>query len=729
MDRLVRFLCVLFALWTLYCHFHVFVLQSTFSTLVAWSPMVPVMAVLLYSLLRHSPEKKNDSLTQHVVQHVPPEHLRILVLIAALVTTFQGLQTFSPNGRFGLLWILASLFLGAMWFKNLGESPVPPLPIQPRETFSHRLVFLLLALLVILITLYGHRPDIDDRIFLSFATRSVDFPDQPLLSHNGMLFGPHQPMLTEAYRLSTYELFYSLPALLWDGEPIFVAHVILPPLFAFLIVAANTLLAARLFPRYWLQIVTLAIFFLLFLGGEVRGSHSAFAFVMLQYGKTILIAIMMPLLMLLTMDFMQQPRPKTWLQLVLAQVAALGFSSSGLFMAPTAVMLSSLAMWRIDKKSTLNLISSLASSAYLLGMGFHVKTTMVPFMQSYLARPLNLDNNFGKAFGDGPYMWLALLALIGGWTLVPSPASRRFLLGFSFFFMLIIFNPLTQPFIMRQLTGTSLYWRLFLIPPLPILAAVTLSGSFLLWRGVQPLGPVPFFLMILLIGALAMNTQWATQWGGIWPPALGVTGILALIHWGGTRLTNVAANLLLCVNLALATHYGNQEFHRRLILTQANFVAFHPPGYRLPSPVFEAAQLASSLTPPESTVLATEYVASYMSTMRHSPPQVTVNKIHNEWLTHAMGQEEVEKRNTILDYISGQKRLPDAPDKLCSVIPEMKVGMVVTELNNPWLKEISQLPCLAHFVTLERYGMRYWYLGKNTKIPLPAKLAELYVPI
>ncbi|MBF0436251.1 MAG: hypothetical protein HQL77_12875 [Magnetococcales bacterium] len=714
LDRLVRFLCILFAIWTLYCHFHVFALQSTFSTLVAWSPLVPVMAVLLNTLLRHTPVRGDDSLAYSDVQHVPPEHLRFLGLAVALVATFQGLEVFSPNGRFGLFWILASLFLGTLWFQNLREAPSPPQPIQPGETSKHRLVFLLLALLVILITLYGHRDDIDDRIFLSFASWSVDFPEQPLLSHNGMLFGPHQPMLTEAYRLSTYELFYSLPAFLWNAEPIFFAHVVLPPFFAFLIVVVNTLLAARLFPRYWLHIVILAMFFLLVLGGEVRGGHSAFAFVMLQYGKTILIAIIMPLLILLTMEYMHHPRPQSWVQLALAQVAALGFSSSGLFMAPTAVMITALAMWRADRKSTLALITTLPSSAYLLGIGFHVKSKMVPLMQGYLADPFSIANNFGKAFGDGPHMWLALLALIGGWSLVPSPAGWRFFLGFSFFFMLLIFNPFTQPFVMQHFTGTSLYWRLFLIPPLPILAAIILSGPFPLWRGARLLEPLPFFLMILLIGTLTLVSQWATLWGDIWPPALAVAGILALIHWGGSRFISVAASLLLCVILLSWTHYGYQDFRRRPVLSKANFVHFHTPGYRVPSPLFEAAQLGTSLTPPGSTVLATEYVAGYMSVMRHSPLQVTVNRLHNEWLTHAMGQEEVDKRNTILDYVSGQKRQPDAPDKLCAVLTEMNVGLVISNLDNPWLNEIGQLPCMASFETMDRYDRRFWYVRKVT---------------
>lgn len=700
-ERISSFLLIALAVWTLLAHSIGFLFNGTFDHLFYGSISVPFITFFLFHTL-YKPEI-NTVPTSEPTYEKPNWYAFGFTL--ALVALFETLKPYSPNGRMILLWGGAMIFLLVMWLHSLNKQGIRILP-SPTTPYE-KILFGIVILSVALITLLAHRPDMDDRIYLGMATITIDNPDLPLLSRNGLLWGNDLPVLVSTYRLSSFELLAAFFARLGSVEPIVVAHLFLPTVFALWTVIAHSQLLRLLAPKKWLTLLIIVLFLLLGLGGEIRGGFSNFSFVQLQFGKSVLISAIIPLLILFATQFMIQGTKKAWLLLFLGQIAAVGCSSSAIFMAPMAVGLTLVANWRMDIQITRRLFVGLSSCLYLIIVGLLMKASVVQQYVLMTSNPFSIINNFTKVFGQGPHMWLFLASAIGSWTLVSNPGLRRFLLGLSFIFVALILNPFLQPFLMKNATGLGLFWRLFLTIPLPFMAAVLILSPFLIWSKNRLPNPAILYLGVVGLLVLAFSGQWRALWISFLPMSLTALVLLPLLAWN-KRWHMPVSWITFIATLALLLHYGANDTPRKNPLSYINHTAIHLPTYKTPPDIFPAAHYAKTMAPPGKSVLAPRGVAIWIPVMRHSPLLVATQLEHHKLIGDWLEKGGIQRRTTLLKYVSGEKKESDSLHILQQSIPLYQIGMVIAPISNPWLLEMDTTLLANGFQKEEKFGYRYW---------------------
>ncbi|MBF0358694.1 MAG: hypothetical protein HQL70_08795 [Magnetococcales bacterium] len=705
-EIISSFILISFAIWTLFVHCIMFIVHGNFHDLVQWSFIVPFVSVatLLFIYQIESPQPKPTPDTT-VLSEKKPDWMALAIAIS-LVAILVTAKPISPNGRFYLFWLLAMLFLAVNWFR-IGviteHATFAPAAILPKE----RAVFGLTIIASILFIAFLHRENGDDRIYLSMAVWSIENPAKPLLSGNGILWGEGLPLLLSAYKLHTLELMWAFFAYLNNIAPIYVAHIFFPPLFAGWVVLCNSQLLRVLVPKYWLHSLLIFIFLMLALGGETRAGFSMFSFILLQFGKSVVVSATLPLLILFAIRFMESGSRKEWLLLFFGQIAALGLSSTAVFIAPTAVGLTLLACWRRNLLSTKRLMIGVSSSVYLLGMGLFIRSLM---LQSYstFSGGMGVTNNIIKVFGDGPHLYIYLLAAVGAWTLIADTDRRRLFLSLSLFYFALIWNPFLQPFWMEHLTGKMVYWRMFYTIPLPAMAAVLILAPVSAWsRGWLP-SPLTLLTVIVVLLGLSRFPQWVGLWSLGLPIAITALVILTIIQINGF-FQRVAATLALATLLVALAHFDTDRILRRAPISKSNFVHFHKPGLRVSEKAYSAAKHLVSIAPYDRSTLVDYEIGVWVPTLLKSPLLVGSNgKEQHNMLSNWLDKEERERRTLLLHYITGKNPSPDAGKILADAIKIYQIGSAVSKLSNPQLDEIHKVFLSAGFRFEEKLGYRYW---------------------
>ncbi len=249
--------------------------------------------------------------------------------------------------------------------------------LEPRR--GERAALYLLALACAAFTLLAVRPRADDTFYLSMAQSVIDYPGQALLRITNLhgpvtaLLGP-QP-LYPPYRVHSFELLGGLIGK-WSGlEPAAVIHFGFATALSWLAPFALARLMRLLAPRRWLLGVTAAVAFYMIDGSASRG-FANHAFVRMFDGKAALLTVGVPLICAYGLRAGARPSARRVLMLALAQIAALGLSSTGLWLAPTLAMVSVVAATPAWRSLPRRLGASLLSSAYVIAIGLWVLGAM-----------------------------------------------------------------------------------------------------------------------------------------------------------------------------------------------------------------------------------------------------------------------------------------------------------------------------------------------------------------
>ncbi|MCB2187184.1 MAG: hypothetical protein KQJ78_12245 [Deltaproteobacteria bacterium] len=268
---------------------------------------------------------------------------------------------------------LVVLLGGAAQLVFLRHGPWQPDPATPPPPVSRGwwlgLVGLLLA--AVAYTLCSHRPDIDDSAYLNFVVTTLDHPAWPLLSRDGM-FGPESfPIYFPIYRAHSFELLVALATRLTGLSHFTLYYLVLPALGAGLVVAGHAWIFHRWLPRGSLAAVAFVVLALV-VWGDAHRAFGNFAFVRMFQGKAYLVSLVVPLIIYFAVAYLERPGWRAWILLALAQVAAVGFSSTALLVAPLACLLALAGGWRPQRRQTLVVLAGALSVLYVLGLGLLV---------------------------------------------------------------------------------------------------------------------------------------------------------------------------------------------------------------------------------------------------------------------------------------------------------------------------------------------------------------------
>jgi len=459
-----------------------------------------------------------------------------------------------------------------------------------------------LALLCIscaLVTLVAQRPNPDDAIYVHIAVAGADHPEAPLLARDTLHGLPARSPIFDFYRAQSCELLQGALSLLTQVAAIDVAHLVLPVLWALLVPLAYARVFRLLIPGRWFWAVLVAVSFLLTVGDTERGFGS-FGFVRLHQGKAAFLSAGVPLLMAHALEFALAPGAGRWIRLAAAQIAAVGLTSSALWLAPAISGISLLAATIGRPRGLRTLLYGCASSAYPVVLGLLLRRTVDESLLRFRQRHEELFSSaLFDVLGSGPSALLVLFALLGSWGLASSPLIRRVVVVFTLSFLALAWNPFSADWLAVHVTGLSTYWRVFWLLPVPLLVAVALTAPLESSRG-------PRWTRGLLSALLA-------------------AGFLLL----GPRIQTLSAK---------------------------NDVRLAWPARKVPRPAFAAAVALVAETRAGAFTLAPVDVAPWIPTLHGHPVPLVVRPLYLRLLGGSLDEDEIEQRQRLALIVSAGSR-------------------------------------------------------------------------
>lgn len=562
-----------------------------------------------------------------------PRPRRVLVpwpfkLAAAAVVT--GLYAVGAEWR--VFWLAGLVLLALLRWDGSEPAALPAEAPEPTARAGLAVV-LALGVAAAALTLAAHRVDVDDAFYLNIAVDAVGDPQRPLLQEDWMHGESGWPLQGNFYRVSSYELGVAMLATWTRLSPAAVYYLLLPAFSALLVVVVHWLALRELGPRAALTGLVLALLALL-AWGDTHTSYGNFAFVRLFHGKAVLASAGALSVLMLALRWMRRRDLWSWLLLALAQIAAMGCSSTGLLVAPLVAGCALLGSWRPRRASSAALAVGLLASSYVVAAGL-----LVAMGSEHAAPDAGWPTRRALAYvvGDGFRGSIALFALLG----LPALPDRRSraLAGYLLVAFVLLFNPWAGEWLGRLERGGETAWRMFWAVPLPF-----------------------------LIGALGA--------------ALAVRGPA----WRGLRLGSL---LTVALALAFASAPGTWT------LSPANHVEFDWPHYKVP-PAYETARRAVQLTPSGGLVVAPFAVAFWLPTVPGDVRAVAVRPGRIlRIVERARGPGEAEIRFAMQDYLDGERPLPRRPyprreDGMELTLREIERRRVNTVVVPPYLPSAAE---------------------------------------
>lgn len=472
--RAIELACAGFALWTLCCHAVVFA-GGSLRTLVALFGALLGLLVLARAWRRARFARAAEDAGRPPESAAPPPEpdaapaRRTRYALAALGAAAAA--ALDPRAHPILLWCALVLVLGAAAVRFLLREP--PGVEAPRESRARELGLLALAVACALYALVVHRPDADDAFYVNVAVAALEHPELPLLSRDTLHGRFDLPIHLPSYRLHSFELAIAALSLLSGIAPIYLFHLLAAPLAALCVPLAHAALFRLLTPRVWIW-TSAALVLVLAAPGETHRWYGNFAFVRMWQGKSILLAVALPLVATFALRFAQAPSRGAWLRLAAAQIAAVGASATALWLAPATSLVAQAALLRPLRRDLRTLALGALASAYPIGAAWFQVTGMrerAPHLAERFAPGEQLAQAFTTAFGEATLLRVGVAALFLAWACWGRGPARRYAIAAPLAAALCLLAPWADAFVRANLTGPS-YWRALWAVPAPILIAL-----------------------------------------------------------------------------------------------------------------------------------------------------------------------------------------------------------------------------------------------------------------
>lgn len=239
-----------------------------------------------------------------------------------------------------------------------------------------------------------------------------------------------------------------------------VRNLLQPAIIAPFVVCASALLLRQLTPRHWLSITAATTLLLIIFTVSVGLGNTSFG--RLQQGKPLFVSILVPIIITYTIRCFTKPCWWRWGILAMAQIAAVGCTSTALYAAPITTVLTLAGCWYPTRNNTLKAMITVSTVFYPLLLSliflFKVKSNS-PFLRATQFGVWDNDPELQLQHGLLAYLfWIAVLA---SWAVFEQSGSRRLILGMVTAFMVFFFNPFLKEFWAVNLTGVPTFRRLW----------------------------------------------------------------------------------------------------------------------------------------------------------------------------------------------------------------------------------------------------------------------------
>jgi hypothetical protein len=351
------------------------------------------------------------------------------------------------------------------------------------------------------------RPDWDDCIFLAAM---LDYEqgdmlnDQEPTHREGLEVNPVE-------RTLCWELSGAVICRLTGATPMVLFHTLWPGLLVLLAYGAYAGLLAEFLPRRWVPIALLGLSAVHLWGISSHNTPSNFLLPRLWQGKSILVHLGVPLLVISLTRFVRQPSWRWWLTLLACVTFSLAISLSAIFMgimlvACLAPILVASAAWSPlergpEKGASASLLSWAGRRHWypLIAIGFAIMPLLLAGLvlrgnarlqgtSRVMPAELSTWKSALESYtsrGCAEVVWLLSLPLLA--VLLRDKRRRTYLVVFPVVLGLTFANPFLYDFVARHLTSYVTYcraWWLFPVGPgLAALFALSVRALSLKGRG------------------------------------------------------------------------------------------------------------------------------------------------------------------------------------------------------------------------------------------------------
>lgn len=490
------------------------------------------------------------------------------------------------------------------------------------------------AALAAALALFTVRPRSDDAFYTSMAHSLLRAPDLPLLSANlvhgppSALLGP-QPMFAP-YRVHSFELLGGYLGGALGVDPTAALHLGLGALIAFLTPYALARLLRQLAPGLWPYALAAVMLFYC-VEGTASVGYANQAFVRSYHGKSALLTLGVPLVLTYALRFGARPTRAGFLWLALAQIVALGMSSTALWLAPLLGVLGAAAAAPNARQLVRRGALAALATAWVLALGVWVFSQMgvskglsaddLPDVEqsgapstggasatpaaTIVTAPVSSPLEDAVALALGPERTATVLLATVPLALAALPLGVTFrLFGLLGLALTLLLTPPLSSYVGRFVTGVATYHRLFWLLPVPIASGLAAVGVWQRVRAAQP--PV-------------------------------IAGLVVLA--------------------ALGAGYGLGV--QRLLLSEANRVRFaFPPALEVGVRAREVAVAACELAPPGTYILASPSVSEQVAILPGCGHPVIAAA---RWMLTSKSERARRERLARLLTVDGDVPLEDAP--------------------------------------------------------------------
>jgi hypothetical protein len=520
-----------------------------------------------------------------------PLRWRWFLHVYGLVFGGLGVLLFLSTDSVILLWWWLLVLTGTAWCVIAPDRTLLQLQ-RPVSRRSLEKALWLVAVACIVLSLIAHRPDIDDAFYVNVAVAAADSPDQPLLRNDTMHGIDGLRLHLPVYRVHSYELANGLLAYLTGIPAIYCFHWLSAVLAALLLPLAYARLWRTLLPRLWLP-ATITTVLILVAVGETHRWYGNFGLVRIWQGKAIFLSVLLPLIQAYAIRFALQPKLWRWLLLVAAQIAAVGCTSSALWIAPFTTFVALVCAVRPNIRGLLTVSLGCLSSLYILLAGLLVKQNLDGLIRQIKELPHGkmLNVALKTVLGNHHLLWFGVASLMLAWVFCRRGLAQRFTVCFSLASALLLI-PFLDLFVRTNITGLS-YWRCFWGAPLPVMMTIVLISPLQL-RASRVLRALLFTIVVGLFVAL---------------------------------------------------------IPRFSVLSQQNNTTIGWPSLKVDRPEYQLAEVLNRSVPGQSTVAAPDLVSAWVPTFHHHAYPLAVRKYLRRKPLQA--GREYRLRTGARQYVSG----------------------------------------------------------------------------
>jgi Family of unknown function (DUF6077) len=450
--------------------------------------------------------KTGDHLFTHPLESVCDSFFVFCSLwtLTWIVSYFTNLSFSQISPIFFLLLPLSVL---ALAFKRPATGQLTPIAASRARRDSLSVLAFVIA--GILLTLFLHRPDADDELYLGMAFSLLANADQPMqqLPGYGSGFGADGFSAITAYEPLKAMVSYITGLPLLDSY-----YLLIPALMSALTVIVTYRLLRELVPEGW--IIGMLFFFVVMLAwGDVHRTLANFGFVRMFQGKSVFVSAVVPAVFLYFFLLRDGAHARYHSCLLAAAViSGVGFSRGGLVIGPLLLLFLALASIKSNTPGkTKLLIITGVSATLILAFVYHSGWNLMnPSRLVYTSKgDVESTTNLEMVeftMGNG-IRGIFLLTCVGASFLFVKDNNLRYSYRhFLAIFFLLLLIPWTSDFFAKTIQE-YLSWRWMWVTPVPVLASVAVGGALARIRQVSNCAVALGVFLVLAVGFTAASPR------------------------------------------------------------------------------------------------------------------------------------------------------------------------------------------------------------------------------